>query len=248
MSKYTTGEVAKLCDVTVRTVQYYDQRGLLIPSELSEGGRRLYSEQDVMKMKIITFLRELDFPIDCIADLFKKESPEKVIDMLLDNQAKQLQDEIAAQKEKLNRLNELKSGLNTVKDFSVESIGDIVYIMNKRKELRKKRAVLIGVGLPLEIAEWGTFIYALMAHNWWPFIGTILVAIPVCVWLVLFYTKACAYICPKCHNIFQPSTRESIWTRHTPNTRLLTCPACGYHNFCIETIYTPGEETLKENL
>ena len=41
MSKYTTGEVAKLCGVTVRTVQYYDTRGILAPSELSEGGRRL---------------------------------------------------------------------------------------------------------------------------------------------------------------------------------------------------------------
>ena len=39
MSKYTTGELAKLCGVTVRTVQYYDTRGILIPSELSEGGR-----------------------------------------------------------------------------------------------------------------------------------------------------------------------------------------------------------------
>ena len=53
MSKYTTGEVAKLCGVTVRTVQYYDQRSILIPSELTEGGRRLYTEDDVKKLKII---------------------------------------------------------------------------------------------------------------------------------------------------------------------------------------------------
>ena len=40
MSQYTTGELAKLCGVTVRTVQYYDTRGILIPAALSEGGRR----------------------------------------------------------------------------------------------------------------------------------------------------------------------------------------------------------------
>ena len=50
MSKYTTGEIAKLCGVSVRTVQYYDERGILIPSELSEGGRRLYSEDDYKKI------------------------------------------------------------------------------------------------------------------------------------------------------------------------------------------------------
>ena len=69
MSKYTTGEMAKLCDITVRTVQYYDTRGILVPSELSEGGRRLYSEEDLRKLKIICFLRELDLPINSIDNI-----------------------------------------------------------------------------------------------------------------------------------------------------------------------------------
>ena len=63
MSKYTTGELAKLCGVTVRTVQYYDTRGILIPSELSEGGRRLYSEADLKRMKIICFLNSRRKPL-----------------------------------------------------------------------------------------------------------------------------------------------------------------------------------------
>ena len=53
MSKYTTGELAKLCGVTVRTVQYYDTRGILSPSALSEGGRRLYTDDDVQRLRII---------------------------------------------------------------------------------------------------------------------------------------------------------------------------------------------------
>ena len=57
VSKYTTGEVAKLCGVTVRTVQYYDARGILVPSEVSEGGRRLYSQKDVERLR--GFLQEL---------------------------------------------------------------------------------------------------------------------------------------------------------------------------------------------
>ena len=60
MSQYTTGELAKACGVTVRTVQFYDQRGILIPSALTEGGRRLYSEDDLKRMKIICFLRDTD--------------------------------------------------------------------------------------------------------------------------------------------------------------------------------------------
>lgn len=55
MSQYTTGELAKQCNVTVRTVQFYDQRGILVPSSLTEGGRRLYSE-DFLKIYLAIYL------------------------------------------------------------------------------------------------------------------------------------------------------------------------------------------------
>ncbi len=48
---YTTGEMAKLAGVSIRTVQYYDQRGILIPSDLTEGGRRRHSESDLERLR-----------------------------------------------------------------------------------------------------------------------------------------------------------------------------------------------------
>lgn len=39
---FTTGEIAEKCGVSVRTVQYYDEKGLVRPTERTEGGRRLY--------------------------------------------------------------------------------------------------------------------------------------------------------------------------------------------------------------
>jgi DNA-binding transcriptional MerR regulator len=59
MSDYSTGELARLCGVTVRTVQFYDARGLLHPSDLSEGGRRLYAEGDLRKMRMICALKTM---------------------------------------------------------------------------------------------------------------------------------------------------------------------------------------------
>ena len=84
MSKYTTGEIARLCGVSVRTVQYYDDRGILIPSELSEGGRRLYTVDDLKRMRIICFLRETGLPINSISALLSEEKPEGIISILPD--------------------------------------------------------------------------------------------------------------------------------------------------------------------
>ena len=91
MSQYTTGELAKACGITVRTVQFYDQKGILVPSSLTEGGRRLYSEEDLKKMKIVCFLRDMGLSLDTIGQLLKEEDPGSVISVLLEQQEKLLQ-------------------------------------------------------------------------------------------------------------------------------------------------------------
>lgn len=52
---YTTGDLAKLAGVSVRTVQYYDKRGILSPSDLTEGGRRIYVDSDLEQLRMICF-------------------------------------------------------------------------------------------------------------------------------------------------------------------------------------------------
>lgn len=55
MLKYTTGELEKLCNVSVRTVQFYDTKNLLKPSAISERGRCLYTEVDVKNCLLSVF-------------------------------------------------------------------------------------------------------------------------------------------------------------------------------------------------
>ena len=62
----TTGELAKRMGVTVRTLQHYDREGLLAPSCISEGGRRLYMNKDVVKLHQILSLKHLGFSLSDI--------------------------------------------------------------------------------------------------------------------------------------------------------------------------------------
>ena len=137
MSKYTTGEIARLCGVSVRTVQYYDSRNILVPSELSEGGRRLYSEEDLRRMKIICFLRETGVSINSIGELFSEEHPEKIISVLLDQHEQTLREEAAETQKKLRMIETLRREVKEMENFSVESIGDIAFAMKSKNKLIK---------------------------------------------------------------------------------------------------------------
>ena len=63
------GEMAKLCGVSVRTLHYYDQIGLLRPETTADSGYRWYGAAEVAKMQQILFFRELDFSLKEIAAL-----------------------------------------------------------------------------------------------------------------------------------------------------------------------------------
>lgn len=235
MSEYSTGEIAKLCGVTVRTVQYYDGRGILVPTSLSEGGRRLYSDSDLRRLKIICFLREVGLSLDSISELMSEEQPENVISLLLEQQETVLRDEISEKKEKLDKLTELKKGLSKIEKPDSQAIGDMALIMENKKKLKRVYTNMLLVGIPLVAMELASIIIWIVTGIWWPFIAYLLVDIPFAILVSRYYLNSVAYICPQCHKVFKPTFKEAFWARHTLHARKLTCTECGHHGFCVET-------------
>lgn len=235
MSKYTTGEIAKLCGVTVRTVQYYDTKNILIPSELSEGGRRIYSDDDLKRMRIICFLREAGVSISSIESLLHDEHPENVIRLLLEQQEKTLREELSENQKKLNMLEDIRHGLKNVGQFSLESIGDIAIIMKNKEKLRKIRLTMLSFGIPLLILQLSSIILWIATGSWQLFVLWAAIMIPSGIWISQYYWRNVAYICPECHKVFKPRFKEMFFANHTPTLRKLTCTCCGHKGWCVET-------------
>ena len=231
---YTTGEIAKLCGVSVRTVQYYDDRGILVPSELSEGGRRLYSKDDVKRLRIICFLREVGLPINSIAALFGETHPESIISILLTQQEQQLREELSECQTKLELLEGIKRELKGMEQFSVESIGDIAHAMKQKNKLKRMRYFMVLTGIPVTVLQWTSIVLWITNGLWWLFAAWACVAIPWGIGVSVYYFKHVAYICPECHEVVQPKFKESFWAYHTPTMRRLRCPKCGRRGLCVE--------------
>ena len=92
-------DFAAACGVSVRTLHYYDEIGILKPSFVDKDtGYRYYDESSLLRMQEILFYRELDFSLKSIAEILS--SPDYNNEKALAGQKKLL----TLKKERLERL------------------------------------------------------------------------------------------------------------------------------------------------
>ena len=75
---YTVKELSSLAGVSVRTLHYYDQIGLLSPARIAQNGYRQYDDAALLRLQQILFYRELDFKLKDIKELLDAPDFEQV--------------------------------------------------------------------------------------------------------------------------------------------------------------------------
>lgn len=70
---YTVNQLAKLSSVTVRTLRFYDEIGLLKPAFIAENGYRYYQEKELLLLQQILFFRELGFELKQIQQIMAQD-------------------------------------------------------------------------------------------------------------------------------------------------------------------------------
>ena len=122
----TVGEVAKKMGTTVRTLQYYDKEGLLSPSAESEGGRRLYTDKDLVTLHQILSLKSLGFSLDDIKRcLISLETPTDVATALTE-QADSIREKIEQLTDSLTAIEQLKTEVLQMRTVNFKKYADII--------------------------------------------------------------------------------------------------------------------------
>ena len=118
----TVKEISALTGISVRTLHYYDEIGLLKPTEKSEAGYRLYDDKALETLQQILFFREFDIPLKEIKAVMEIPALER--NQILTMQRKML----IAKKERMERLiasiDDIMKGENKM-DFAVFSKTEI---------------------------------------------------------------------------------------------------------------------------
>ncbi|MEG2893768.1 MAG: MerR family transcriptional regulator [Clostridium sp.] len=127
----TVGELAKEMEVTVRTLQYYDKEGILKPSSKSEGGRRLYSKKDMVKLHQIISLKYLGFSLSEIKEKLLSLDDPKDVAKLLENQSKVINMEIKNLKAALKATETLRMEVLQVDKVDFSKFADIIALLKQ---------------------------------------------------------------------------------------------------------------------
>lgn len=132
----TIKEISRLTEISVRTLRYYEEIGLLIPSDKTEGGHRLYSEEELKRLQQILFLKNLGFKLKEIQRLLNETWEWSTS---LDHQLAFVLEEQEKLKQMENTITGLKNALAIEGELNEELIQKMIKLSNRETE--KKQAL-----------------------------------------------------------------------------------------------------------
>lgn len=134
----TVKDVSEISGVSIRTLRYYDEIGLLKPTELSDAGYRLYDNKALERLQEIMFFKELEIPLEDIKKIMDSPNYDK-------EQALLTQKNLLEQKR--NRLNgiielitDVMKGVNTM-SFEAFSNEEVQKMVNHTLECMSKESL-----------------------------------------------------------------------------------------------------------
>lgn len=127
---FTIGELARMVGVSVRALQYYDRNNLL-KSTFTEGGRRIYTRADVIKLQQILFLKSLGFSLEEIGSKILKQEDTADFEKVFSEQRDILIDQIAKLNKIVDTLNLIIAETKAGQEISLEKLMTILSLMKE---------------------------------------------------------------------------------------------------------------------
>lgn len=115
---YRIGELAKLANVTPDTIRYYEKQQMIDHELRTEGGFRLYTDNDLQRLRFIRYARQLGFTLESIRELLSIridpqhhtcQESKSIVQARLDEVEERIQ-ELQAMQRSLQRLNDACCG------------------------------------------------------------------------------------------------------------------------------------------
>ena len=112
---YTIGEVSRLCNISAKTLRFYDKIGMIVPDKVSESGYRYYSADTILNIPVVKYYKQMGFKLEEMQQLVNGDDFQEVqtsckekIDELW-RQVREIQDSYVSVKDWYELLQEAKA-------------------------------------------------------------------------------------------------------------------------------------------
>ena len=155
------GTLAKKTGLTVRTLHYYEQIGLLIPAGRSEKGYRLYGMDEVQRLHNIVALQQLGFALEDIRQLLDEE--DYALPNVLNMHIRRIEDQLRKQELLLSRLRSISEHYDRDTAPSINDLIDTIKMMKMHEKyyteeqlesLKERREALGQDGMQKAQEDW----------------------------------------------------------------------------------------------
>lgn len=163
---YSSGEFAKMAQVTLRTIRYYDKQDILKPSFVNDSGARFYTDEDLAKLQQILLFKYLGFSLDEIRGMTLDNFDRHFILHSLDIQKKLVQDRIEQMNLVQQAIEDTSDKLRSDQDVDWSQMMELIHLTGMEKSLKNQYQNASNISARIQLHQQ----YSVNKQGWFPWL------------------------------------------------------------------------------
>lgn len=163
---HTSGEFARMAQISLRTVRYYDKQNILKPSYVSESGARFYSGSDFVRLQQILLLKYLGFSLDEIKEMTIDDSDRNMMRSSMDMQLKLVRDRIEQLQMVEQAIVDTSKVLESNQTIDWQQLLDIIHLTNMENSMSRQYKDATNINARIHLHK----LYSINQESWFSWI------------------------------------------------------------------------------
>ena len=163
---YTSGQFARMANISVRTVRFYDKQNILKPSYVSPSGSRFYTDQDFARLQQILLLKYLGFSLDDIKEMTIDDTDFHFMLNSLKMQQKLIRDRIEQLQMVEKAIEDTTQEISTQQSINWSRMLNLIHLTNMEKSLKTQYQNSSNISARIRLHS----LYSKNKQGWFPWL------------------------------------------------------------------------------
>lgn len=163
---YTSGQFARMAQISVRTIRFYDQQNILKPSYVNESGARFYSDADFARLEQILLLKYLGFSLEDIRNMTVGDAEHHMLRNSLKLQLKLIQDRIEQLQMVEKAIQDTTEAIDMHQDINWSQMLNLIHLTNMESTLKTQYQNASNISARIRLHK----LYATNPQGWFPWV------------------------------------------------------------------------------